>query len=127
MHILDWKDPKSWFPRAVSAMRAYRDQHQLTRLPRDEALECLISVIANEFTYVRVYHACRPVDVSSYYERGIIRHNDWLLDRAREFFRSFPEIPSDAVERAIVMTDLTSDHGRVFVVLDDRIFLTEAG
>jgi hypothetical protein len=88
-------------------------------LSRGDAITTLTSNIGLVFTHVRLYHACRPVDVADYDDDGIRRHDGRVLDRARAVFRD-QGIPAGVIDAAIADTDLEIDQGRVFLALDDE-------
>lgn len=75
------------------------------------------------------YHACRPIDVSSYYKDGlrIARHYD-LVEIAQGIFANgnFDEISRDDVFASAQEMPSTSDN-RLYVALDDRHIINWCG
>lgn len=76
-----------------------------------------------------VFHGCRPLDVSSYYSSGLRASDlDSLNEVARRIFLS-PDLPP-VTERAFgAAIDSVSrlDHGKLYVVLDERDLLRYCG
>lgn len=93
----------------------------------DEAQE-LAHRLDREYDRFVAYHACRPVDVSTYYKDGlcIARHSD-LLNMALEIFvgDQFPEVTKNDVVAAAEQKPAT-DNGKLYVALDDRILIHQS-
>lgn len=82
--------------------------------------------LTSSFTQVFTYHACRPTDINSYYNNGILPLS---LPKAqkqfREMFRQYAS--EEAIETAIAEASTETRDGVVHVVLDDRIFIEDCG
>jgi hypothetical protein len=125
--MLVWQEHRIWFSRVSEALRAERARRGVRRISRLDGIETILTLIRCQFSHVRLFHACRTEDVNQYYERGIIRHSDHTLARARRLIGSVAGMDSALVERAIIQTDRELDRDRVFLALDDRQFVRFAG
>lgn len=118
MRLFDWKNENTW--------PSYLGRVDLTdQSPPDD----MVDRFTEDYSHVKVYHACRPFAVDSYYSVGILplRYSQ-LISALRKVAReqlglsiTTPEIRS-AVEAFGAFHD-----GRVFVVLDDEDLLWYAG
>ena len=85
--------------------------------------------IRKHYDSILVYHACRPRNVQSYYEKGLCTADHRLIDDdARRLFFSteFPELTQEMIEKAI--NDVSGiDNHLAYVSLDDSLFCDEAG
>jgi len=74
------------------------------------------------------YHGCRPLDVTTYYQRGLLTGNISDLNRRGEELFYTPEFPF--VTRQIMDDALRSipdiDDGKLFVVLDEIDFVNDS-
>ena len=119
--------------RFVQDDREYCNYQDLARLlqrqldavgMRRPILDLMADWLRKEYSHVRVFHACHPVDVKSYYTDGIVTHGPGALkDRAREYFltNALPEVTPETLERAIVKADEEFEYdGQIYFALDDR-------
>jgi hypothetical protein len=97
--------------------------------PRRGGATALRRRLPSLFDGVLVYHAARPVNVRTYYQRGLLL-GDHLAQRAmaRRIFlsREFPELTNEAFQAADCRL-LPIEDGQAFVSLDSRGFLDGAG
>lgn len=97
--------------------------------PDSEAAWRLASRLEQEYSSFVAYHACRPLDVASYYRDGvgIASHSD-LLQLALCIFAdgTFSEISPEDVLAAAQDMPSTSD-ARLYVALDDRHIINWCG
>lgn len=124
--LLRWKAPEVWWPFVARAMAAERRRSHRKRLPRDMAVDALAWRLLDGFSHVRLFHGCRPVDVRSYYDQGILRHGPAVLDRARRFLRGYA-VPEGLIDAAIRDVNFNTDEGRVFLAFDDEHLIKHAG
>jgi len=111
--LFSWHDRRTWLPILG---------------PRRAGTAGLLRRMHQSFDGVRVYHAARPTDVSSYYQRGLLLAQEAeQLEAARRIFLSgdFPELTSKMVEAAAEHLK-PSEEGQAFVSLDDRGLFREA-
>ncbi len=116
--IFDWSAKGSW-PTYV-ARKYYLDE---------PASDLLIHRFYEHYSHIRLYHACRPIDVSSYYSGGICpRPYQSLTDQLAHFLRESLQInvPQSAIDE--VVEQIGSYHeGKMFLALDKEFLLESAG
>lgn len=113
--VFCWKDKDTW----------PADWPGLDIDPVGNEAQELAQRLDREYDRFIAYHACRPVDVSSYYKEGLLvaRHADLLQMALRIFVGDqFPEISEDDVLAASKRKPSTDD-GMLYVVLDDRALI----
>ncbi|HXT14927.1 MAG TPA: hypothetical protein VN706_04815 [Gemmatimonadaceae bacterium] len=125
--VLIWRDPATWFPIVRRALLGEKRRRNLERLPRAYAVDAIADALSRSIGAVRLFHGCRPEDVSQYYSLGFIRHADHIVDRARHVLGVRLGLSGEILERAIADTQLDLDRDRIFFVLDDRALLRYAG
>ena len=77
---------------------------------------------SNAYSRIRLFHACRPTDIGSYFQNGLRPLSIHMMnDRAKGLFLSggFPDITEGRLHDAI--TDLKGDRrdGKLYLCLDD--------
>jgi hypothetical protein len=77
-----------------------------------------------EFTHLRLFHGCRPLDVRTYYEKGIVVMP--LTEFARQLREIFSDFPPEALEHAIAQVKRSDDAWRVDAALDLRYLIEHA-
>lgn len=117
--VFSWKDGTTWpdnWPGCEiepNSSRAYELASQLRR-----QYDCFVA-----------YHACRPIDTTSYYQNGLrLADHTALLNDALRIFGdgNFSEISrEDVVESARAMP--SSSNARLYVALDDRHIVSWCG
>lgn len=117
--VFCWKDKETW-PLNWPGCKIEPDSEEA----RDLAVR-----LEQQYSSFVAYHACRPVDVSSYYRDGlrVACHSD-LARAALEVFASgqFPELSRDDVLAASEqMSDIDDD--KLYVMLDDRDLIEYCG
>ncbi len=98
----------------LSQVRCAEDylKNELAKYLRHVGREILFS----EYTYVAGYHGCRPKDLSSYQNKGILPCNtEVLISEARSIFRDFGGF-NEAV-KSIEREYLTHNEGKVGLLL----------
>lgn len=131
---LVWRAIQSWRPIVLEVLRwrSYSNglsRRQVTRLLTEETWQRLEFAIEACFTKIRVFHAGRPDDPSSYYTLGI-QALDWsrATENAVDFFLPrCPELNRADINQAVEAVGPETRRGMVYVALDDRIFLKGAG
>jgi hypothetical protein len=76
------------------------------------------------YTHFRLFHGCRPIDVLSYYVKGILVMP--LDELAREFRQIFADYGSEALGQAISKITRCDDEWRVDTALDLRFLIKHA-
>src|SRR5919205_705887 len=100
-------------------------------LPKFDRLEDeLTERLVRYYSAVRAFHACRPLDVSSYYEQGLIPLDPGKA--ASDFKRhllcgDFPELDESDLDSVIKDTTLDTIEGRVYFNLDERLLIEQCG
>jgi hypothetical protein len=80
--------------------------------------------LRTRYDAIRAYHGARPVDVATYYNRGLEPMEAVRTEQqAREFFLSgrFPQIAPDDVERAIERVGRKLREGRIYFEASKRM------
>jgi hypothetical protein len=125
-HTLVWREVDGWWPVVLEALALVRQRDGRHAVRRELALNELHSLLQKRFSHVRLFHGCRPSHAEEYYRYGIRRHDQFVLDRARAIF-SDQGIPTGDIEIAIANTDLRTDQGRIFLALDEKDLIANAG
>lgn len=109
----------------------YRDDPEAFETLADQSIEAMITAEKiNEFrqrySHIRVYHACRPENESSYYEKGIlpsIKVKDVQVERFRGIFLNgkFPELTEEMLQQSIKI--IGSKEDELSLHIDDRFIL----
>lgn len=70
--------------------------------------------------YLRAYHACRPTDIKSYYENGIIPLNEKYI---RDYFnqKDYPDIIEEKLASAIKYIDDGTRFDKIYFVINPEI------
>jgi len=112
-----WADTESWKPlsRSFSARKLSRKRVRETLLAKYEGIE--------------VFHACRPDNLSVYYERGLMLSSSSCIDNiALTLF--FGEDPS-ALEIQLMNSAISQigarDQGKLYVSVDQRSLVNRCG
>lgn len=134
--VLSWIDLVVWREPVLEALRdlvprtASPQGFRVRDLRGREVEAALCERLPGLFHSVRAYHAASPVDVASYYARGLrtldcVEWDGWI----RGFYLdgSFPELTADDVDGAIAEVHSDQRRGGLFLALDDRPFLHEDG
>lgn len=91
--------------------------------------EIINSRFRQHYAQIKAYHGCRPEDTNSYYNNGIVTLDPQKFNQlAYEVFCS-KEINFDkkTVEDAIKKVGTNLREGRVFLALDEQLFVEECG
>lgn len=79
--------------------------------------EHLTQRLPSRYDAIRGFHGCRPVDVATYYEKGLLVMDPHRVEQqARDFFLSgaFPRISAADVEKGIANVGRSMREGRVY-------------
>ena len=87
-----------------------------------------VSDFRNQYSHIRVYHGCRPVDVQSYYRDGIKpceEMREIQIDRFREIFLSgdYPELTEEMLQKSIEIADNHPHAPGVHLCIDDNCMI----
>ncbi len=91
-----------------------------------------IKEFRQRYSHIRVYHGCRPTNVQSYYEKGILLlSKDEQIECFRTKFPSgdYPELTEEMLQQSIEKTapySVDSD-GELCLAIDDRQIIKQAG
>lgn len=141
--IFDWRKRRSW----LACIRHYAGhvlstelrQHlaqerpkcwsdDLSWLPDSEyILSEFTGSLTSYYTHFKGFHGCRPISVSSYYQRGLLGQNsDLLCDQFREIFS---DVPKKDVESVIVQFAgrSNSERGAMWLVGGDKFLVEQCG
>ena len=96
-----------------------------------DAADDRIADFRRRYSQIRVFHACRPDDVASYYEVGLLCGDKIaLIERFRTIFLNgdFPEITEEMLQRSIQEQVRYSDEGGIlYLALDDKWMISYCG
>jgi len=103
-----WSDDLSWFPISEPEVP-------------------LADAFLNHYAYVRAFHACRPVDIGSYFRSGLLGQNADVI--ASDFRRIYFDIDSNLLTRALdEMSDRgSSEEGKTYFHCDREQLIKECG
>jgi hypothetical protein len=113
-------DNMSWVAKQLPS------RHRATFDLRDEVLRCLMT----HFTHIRAYHGCRPREIKSYLEEGLLPLDTSLaFDTISSHFADhrFPEVTPEVLRRALANVDTDLRQGRVFFEANKRLLLDFCG
>jgi predicted nucleic acid-binding protein len=134
--VLSWIDLVGWREPVLEALcdlvpRTASAQGFRARDLRESEVEtALCQRLPDLFHSVRAYHAASPENVASYYAHGLrtldcVEWDGWI--RAFYLDGSFPELTADDVDGAIAELHSEQRQGALFLALDDRPFVHQAG
>lgn len=112
--VFKWSDPESWAPLCGSAA---------------SGRQRLAHRFRASYTHIALFHAGRPQSPDSYCRHGIqLSDSEGLDSLAEEVFLggAFPALSKNALQAAAIALG-PRDHGRLFMVLDERELLRYAG
>ena len=96
----------------------------------DASFENIESALAGKLQSqtVRVYHGCRPINLTSYTSLGLLVHNhEKLTEELRILVKSDPRLKSIDIDKRVAEVVREHDKGRSFVTFDDLFMLEYAG
>lgn len=82
------------------------------------------------YTHVITFHACRPVNIKTYYRNGLQKISfESLQDIFREIYLSekFPEVSERDIIECIQSVSQRYSRNELYVTLDDREFISDSG
>lgn len=148
IHVFIWKDFKEWKPALESMfqdiltpeLEAKAQKHRasvknyypleafekLIKMPTDTMFTTKkIDEFRERYSHIRTYHACRPVDIKKYYEKGILTLSKEVQhDRFRSIFISvkFSELTEEMLQQCIQKAAPYSvgTDGELCLAIDDR-------
>lgn len=90
-----------------------------------------INELRQRYSHIRLYHGCRPEDISSYYDRGLcLREGDSQVERFRSIFLSgkYPELTEQTLQESISrLCPYPGDDEELCLAIDDRWVLEHCG
>lgn len=89
-----------------------------------------VKSIEDYYTHIRLYHACKPSDIESYYTKGIQPlHIEYIKNIAYNIFHSdsFPEIKDIDIDGAIQKIQSVTHEGIIYFALDKRDLVQYCG
>lgn len=92
--------------------------------------EKFIEGFKKSYTHILTYHACRPIDIKSYYINGLQKISfESLQNRFREIYlsKTFPEVSETDIIDAILSLSESYSRNELYVTLDDREFISYCG
>lgn len=141
--ILDWRERRSW----LACIRHYArdvltaDVREHIRQTRPECwsddmdwlpdhcwtVEEFCARMVDYYSHFKAFHGCRPVDVGSYFEKGLVGQDKVQIQHV--FRRMFSEWPMEHLDRAIADLEPTRDHeaGKVWLLGCDKELVEDCG
>lgn len=118
MRIFDWKDKNTW---PINWRHGFIDE--------DSDLEWLVELFLSEYDAIRTYHSCRPINIDSYYEYGLLVANyKDLKDHLINNVLGALEINVDNEHIHAAVERLGNTHNNsLFLAVDDRHLLEYCG
>ena len=126
--------------RKNAALVKYYDDPEPFEELSGHSTDSLVSLMdwdkTNEFrrlySHIRVFHACRPANVSSYYEKGILLLSiDEQIKRFRSIFLrgDYPELTEEILQQSIqkVASINVDPENEICLGLDDKLITEMAG
>ncbi len=125
--IMEWKPIfENMFKDNLKSKAESSDQPSDLFIDKDK-----IDEFRRQYSHIRAYHACRPEDVSSYYDKGLLlRNKDDQIERFRSLFLGgkFPELTEEMLQQSIEKLVPYSDaDGELCLALDDRFIIAHCG
>lgn len=143
MKILSWKNKDSWIndiddyasdilnTELVSKIKSKNIKgcwsDDMAWLADQEIFYSFEEVFYDYYTHVKCFHGCRPINVSSYYERGFIGQ---IKDEIEKQFRTiFNDVHVEELNKAIeYLSDRgISEKGKIYFVCNDDELINESG
>jgi len=152
-NILNWQDYKEWvvlfsefiltkFPNISKEIKENKNQIQYVDYsgPLEKYinshfndpifLDEFVCNLKSHYKYILAYHGCRPTNISSYYQSGLL-----MLDKKKynELFmrifnkNDFKEISQEHLEEAIQEMNNSQREDQLYLTIDDRGLLEDAG
>ena len=123
------KNPPKYFVRDDSAWldKALTDSNKTFS---QDTFSILSDRLLAYYSKIRVFHACRPDNLDSYYQEGFHPLNPGeYLEKARKLFLKpeFPEINIDLINNAIKRVGTETRDGYVYFSLDDEFMIGHCG
>jgi hypothetical protein len=117
-----YQDDSQWIDSAIN--RAYQKECS------GSTFDVLAERLPQYYSHIRVFHACRPINVESYYRQGFIPMNPIHMQSvAKKYFLQdgIRKTNEEAFEMAIskIGTGLRANH--IYFGLDDRFLLESCG
>ncbi|MDE2037774.1 MAG: hypothetical protein KGI69_00950 [Patescibacteria group bacterium] len=94
--------------------------------PIKDAINNLANALERE--NIRVYHGCRPIDISSYLSKGLkVHRRNELISELRKMVMSDTRLSRFDLDGRIGEVKKSYDNGKLFLVFDDRYMIEYAG
>ncbi|MEM5434691.1 hypothetical protein [Paraburkholderia diazotrophica] len=141
--VLDWRKRRNW----LASVRHYAGHVLTTELRQylsQERPKCwsddfswlpdsgyilpeFVSSLTRYYTHFKGFHGCRPLTLSSYYERGLLGQNSDLL--CSVFRELFYDVPKEHVEKIIQQFGDRGnrERGAIWLVGSDQYLVDECG
>lgn len=152
-NILNWQNYNEWvlffdefiltkFPDIFKEIKANNNQIQYVdyagplekyinnHFNDSKILDEFIRNLKNHYQCILAYHGCRPTNVNSYYQSGLLmldknKHNELFM---RIFNKNdFKEITQEHLEKAIHEMNNSQREDQLYLTIDDRGLLEDAG
>jgi hypothetical protein len=128
-----WRDLAGFRPHVLELLGlnigARLSSVQIELLRSENTHGLLAQKIPHVFSEVRVFHACRPVTLSSYYERGLMPLDLGEMSRiARALFLEVdPSLKEEHLQDVVDKLQPDGRDGRLYAALDDRFLIRRCG
>lgn len=128
-----WHDLAGFRPHVLEALGQKLDARlssvQIELLRSEDAHSRLAEKLPHIFSEVRVFHACRPVTLSSYYEHGLMPLDSSEMSRIARalFLEADTSLKEEHFQDAVDKLQPDGREGHLYVALDDRLLIRYCG
>jgi hypothetical protein len=128
-----WRDLAVFRPHVLEVLGlnigARLSSIQIELLRSENTHGLLAEKIPHVFSEVRVFHACRPESLSSYYERGLMPLDLREMNRIARtlFLEADPSLKEKHLQDVVDKLQPDGREGRLYVALDDRFLIRYSG
>jgi hypothetical protein len=142
-HILDWSSRAQWLPElpaytadilAPDVVDFLRDNppdgcwsDDMSWLPDESLVDNFIDAFCNYYESVKAFHGCRPIEMASYYNDGLLGQDGRHVETT--FRNLYADVPGDVLQRAIdgLRERGEQEHGKIYFVCTEEELVTQCG
>jgi hypothetical protein len=143
MKILDWRDKKKW----TSDLNSYAKKilnkklvnqlldndikgcwaDDMSWLPEQNIVKSFKKLFEKFYTHIKCFHGSRPINVSSYYENGLVGQNRDVIES--QFRELFSDVDINLIEKCIEKLNNRgeSEKGKIYFACNDNNLIEDSG